>query len=264
MMIYIYDGTFEGLLTAICHGLRHNHAISDITTFQRYQPDLFSKVVEIETVSDKARDFYRKLESLSKEMTATVSYAFLSEQPGMEMLIFDYLKTIFLHGTEMITNMNHPAIFRLYHLRRKVRHEIDRYHGFVRFRQLSNGIFYSPIEPDYNIVQFLAPHFTARFADQCWMIHDILRETGIFYNLKQCVYLPRVPRDHPLVRPVLDPSKENALAADVTELKYQHLWMRYFKEIAIMERHNPKVQRQQMPRRYWKHLIEEVDSSIRP
>lgn len=260
MVIYIYDGTFEGLLTSVKRCLSCNDQVSEITTPKRYQPDLFSEPIEIETSPEEARAFYRQLETLSKEIASTITYAFLSEQTGVETLILDYIKTLFSEGVEVITNLNHPAIYRLYHLQGKVRHEIGRYHGFVRFQKLSNGIYYSPVEPDYNIVQFLAPHFTARFADQCWMIHDIRRETGIFYNLKHCVYLSWIDRDHPLLQPVLGNSRENALSADITELTYQLLWKRYFKDIAIEERHNPKVQRQRMPRRYWKHLIEEVKS----
>ncbi|HOP73950.1 MAG TPA: TIGR03915 family putative DNA repair protein [Bacillota bacterium] len=259
MRIYIYDGSFEGLLTAIKQCLTYNGKVSEITTPERYQPDLFSDGMEIKTISEEARKFYRQLEGLSKEITATISYAFLSEQSGVEMLIYEYIKTVFRYGVEVITNMNHPAIYKLYYLRRKVLFEIGRYHGFVRFQQLPNGIFYSPIEPDYNIVQFLAPHFSARFADQRWMIHDIRRGTGIFYDLTHCVYLSWVDRNHPLIRLVLEHPEENALPANIMELKYQRLWKDYFKAIAIQERHNTKVQRQHMPRRYWKHLIEDVE-----
>jgi probable DNA metabolism protein len=40
------------------------------------------------------------------------------------------------------------------------------------------------------------------------------------------------------------------------EMFYQALWKSYFKNIAIGERKNPRLQRQFIPRRYWKNLVE--------
>nr|WP_315988235.1 DUF4130 domain-containing protein [Desulforamulus aquiferis] len=37
---------------------------------------------------------------------------------------------------------------------------------------------------------------------------------------------------------------------------YQELWKEYFKSTAIQGRKNPKLQKQFMPTRYWKYLIE--------
>ncbi len=43
---------------------------------------------------------------------------------------------------------------------------------------------------------------------------------------------------------------------DPEELLFQSLWRTYFKSTAIMERLNPRKQRQDMPVRYWKYLTE--------
>ena len=37
---------------------------------------------------------------------------------------------------------------------------------------------------------------------------------------------------------------------------YQKLWQGFFDNIAIKNRNNPGLQRQLMPKRYWKYLIE--------
>jgi probable DNA metabolism protein len=37
---------------------------------------------------------------------------------------------------------------------------------------------------------------------------------------------------------------------------YQKLWKSYFKHITIQERKNLRLQRQHMPRRFWKYLPE--------
>ncbi|MDR2407664.1 MAG: DUF4130 domain-containing protein, partial [Bacteroidales bacterium] len=40
------------------------------------------------------------------------------------------------------------------------------------------------------------------------------------------------------------------------ESRYQELWKTFWRAVAIQERKNPKLQRQFMPKRYWKYLIE--------
>ena len=37
---------------------------------------------------------------------------------------------------------------------------------------------------------------------------------------------------------------------------FQKLWKEYFKAINIKERNNPKLHRQNLPARFWKHLTE--------
>jgi len=36
----------------------------------------------------------------------------------------------------------------------------------------------------------------------------------------------------------------------------QMLWKKYFKSMAIEERKNLKLQQQNMPKKYWKYLVE--------
>ncbi|MEN6596618.1 MAG: DUF4130 domain-containing protein [Proteiniphilum sp.] len=44
------------------------------------------------------------------------------------------------------------------------------------------------------------------------------------------------------------------MAAD--EEMFQELWKGYFKAMTIKERINPRLQRQHMPKRFWKYLTE--------
>lgn len=47
--------------------------------------------------------------------------------------------------------------------------------GLVSFSSLQNRMFYSPIEPENDIVEFLAPHFCDRFCGESFLIHDVGR-----------------------------------------------------------------------------------------
>jgi probable DNA metabolism protein len=127
-------------------------------------------------------------------------------------------------------------------INRRLEFEVHRLLGFVRFRQVEGGIFYSAISPDNNVLELIAPHFAERLADQMWIIHDVKRELAALYNMKNWMIsefsVCDVPRD----------TRE--------ERQYAGLWKEFFNTLAIQSRHNPRLQRQFMPRRYWDHLTE--------
>lgn len=261
MIRYLYDGTFEGLLTVIAVTDTPSVEITDVTAGNDWQPDLFTEVQEISTNSVLADAFFTKLQALfSKALLTDIGYCFLSEEPGIEKTILEFVRLLVRQGEAVAGNMANPAVHRIRRVSEKVGHEILRMYGFIRFRKLADELYYAAIEPDHNILQFLAPHFSARFADQLWLIHDRKRETGIYYNGSQCQFLQHVE-----MQPELSMERQSAKVQETQavygagESEYQVLWNQYFQAIAITERRNKRAQRQRMPARYWKHLVEEVN-----
>jgi probable DNA metabolism protein len=260
LLTYIYDGSFEGFLTVCSLVLDQKETIADITTLEHFQPDLFTETREVETDAARTEQFFQSLcLEFSQEVVAEIGNCFLSEVPGIEKVLFDYLHQLFTLGEQVSSNFNDPTVFLVRRTSDKVDHEIVRMQGFVRFRQLCNGVYYAPIEPDHNILQFLAPHFSARFADQMWLIHDVRRKIGIYYDLHHCTFLPFLEMN-PEVLTASQPFKtgENPAVYAAVEGDYQALWNQYFHSIAITERTNPKAQRQRMPARYWRYLVEDI------
>lgn len=273
MTNYIYDGTFEGLLTVIAGSIQSAEEINCISSGGEHQPDLFAEIKFVPTDSILADCFFRRLSSaLSKEILMDIAYCYLSEEPGMEKVIAEYIKLLFAEGRKGDGNYLNDTVFKIKRVSDKVAHEIGRLHGFIRFRKLASGIYYAPVEPDYNVVQFLAPHFTARFTDQKWMIHDLKRKTGIYYNGSRCIFLPGMEIAPEVISNLyaglraFESGSTSVHAAqsyvlDNDEMTFQALWDQYFKQIAIAERRNKRLQRQRMPVRYWKYLVEDVRES---
>ena len=82
------------------------------------------------------------------------------------------------------------------------------------------------------------------------LIHILKRRYGYAYDLHE-------------VREVVFESLSDAPSErltddllDADELAFQRLWKSYFDALAIPERFNPRLQRRQMPARFWKYLIE--------
>ena len=133
----------------------------------------------------------------------------------------------------------------------KEKKEAMRMMQFVRFQHTKDGLWFCGIEPRYDVMSLVAGHFQKRFADQKWLLYDLKRNYGILY-------------DKTKVEEVVISSKEfSSITGQVNENVlqegeefYQKLWKSYFKNISIQERKNLKLQRQHMPRRFWKYLPE--------
>jgi len=122
----------------------------------------------------------------------------------------------------------------------KVQREIDRMRGLLRFFPDENGCYIARCEPDHFILPALAQYFSARFGEFSWAIIDE----------KRGLRLSRMPpEDAKLVR-----ETGNAQGAGGDE--WEDLWRHYHTTINNEERKNPDLQRQFMPKRYWKYLPE--------
>lgn len=111
--------------------------------------------------------------------------------------------------------------------------------------------YFAPVSPQYNALPLAIPYFRDRFRDQKWLIYDIRRRYGFYYDLETVAEVTMDDDAH-LLAGQLD---EAMLAAD--EKLFQSLWKSYFNSMAIAERINPRLQRQHMPKRFW-HLLTEM------
>jgi probable DNA metabolism protein len=242
MVDYLYDGTFEGFLTCVYHHYATEKA-SGIYPTESYQPNMLveSKVVQSDEVL--AQRVYTGIgHKISAFDLERVYKVFLSTCAEKENILLHYLQLGFKMGGDISRLHGNPIVFDVQKVDRQVAFEVHRYKGLIRFTVLANGVMYSPIEPDHDVLELLADHFTVRFRDDPFIIHDKTRNKAMIASVGQwyiCEFTESV---------LLDKAKE--------ELDYQRLWRNYFDTIAIKERTNPKCQKNFMPVRYWKHLTE--------
>lgn len=256
ILTYVYDGSMEGMFTALYEGLFAMEEIESIVSRERYIPSLFSTEEIIETDPKKAKKLKHVLQSrLSKQAFMNIIYCYLSES-GMEEMLLSYIKMALAVRRNIDGNFANETVAKITKTAKKVAYEVCRFHGFVRFRRVYDDLYYAPIEPDYNILALLTPHFIARFPNQQWFIHDRRRKLGAYYNGKECQIVTFVELTEEL---------EASLHGITTgvegeeEIFYKKLWNEYFKSIAIEERKNRRLQRQHMPARYWGNLVEKVE-----
>lgn len=150
------------------------------------------------------------------------------------------------------TNFADPDVLELAKIYKRVDGERVHLMQFVRFQKAADGTFFAAVEPQFNALPLAVDHFKDRFADQRWLIYDVKRQYGYYYNLTEMEEVTfEDPRQAHLVTGML-----NETLMDNDEKLFQKLWKTYFKSICIKERWNPRKHRQDMPVRYWKYLTE--------
>ena len=167
--------------------------------------------------------------------------------------MFRYVCKAVKAGQSIETNFADPDVLFVTNTYRKVRYERLRMMQFVRFQKTADGIYFAMIEPDYDVLPLIVPHFNNRFSEECWLIYDRRRRYGYYYAGHKSV---RVTFEDGAEVFRLPDGRLSEAMRDEDEMWYQEMWRTYFKAICIKERLNPRKHRKDMPVRYWKYLTE--------
>lgn len=251
MFVFFYDKTFEGLLTCIFDAYSRKTFPDKILSEKDIPPMFMEDSYTVATQEDKAGRVWAALEKkVSKLACNMLTHVWLSEAEGSDELLFRYIRKTIDSKISIEMNFGDPDVLEVHKVARQVSHEAHYLRMFVRFQKAADDIFFAPISPIFNALPLTVDHFTDRFSDQKWVIYDLKRKYGYYYDLKSTVEITLDNDDH-LISGKLD---EKLMAED--EKLFQDLWKGYFKSMTIKERINPKLQRQHMPKRFWKYLTE--------
>jgi probable DNA metabolism protein len=253
MHTIVYDGSFEGWLTAVFEIYEYRFTAVVIYRGTAASPGLFGETKVVTTQAVKAERVYQKLkEQLTPVALQQVYKTFLSEIPGVENHLLGYVKYILSSKGSVENNYSHPDVLMVQQISRKVQREKHRMEAFVRFQLTKDGLYYSIIQPDYDVLPLINRHFTQRYADQRWLIYDAKRKYGLYYDLtstNEVVMNFEIDQHN---------TKNLATVHDEQEALYQQLWQQYFSSVNIAARKNMKLHIQHMPRRYWRFLVEKM------
>lgn len=252
MLIYTYDGTFEGFLTAVFECYSRSDFPVDIVSKKSEQKNMFADRFEVYADAKKADRVWKSAQSkMSPKNRQMLFHAFLSDEKEIEMKIYRFMRRLFSEQSNLETDFGDPDVLHLTQTVQKVKREAMRMLQFVRFQHTKDGLFFCGIEPRYDVIPLTVEHFKRRFADQRWLLYDLKRNYGILHDRGK---LEEVEISHKEFSSITGKVKENVLQEG--EEFYQKLWKSYFKNINIKERKNLRLQRQHMPRRFWKYLPE--------
>ncbi len=293
MTVFRYDKTFEGLLTAVFDAYARRQWPDVLLDESEIGPLFVTEEHVVVTDGEKSGRVWRGVEArVPKEVCNMLFYGWLSEEPGVDMMLVRYIRRIFggvqsvgsgdrsssAGRSDVYTDFRDPDILRIKQLAQKVSYEAEHIRQFTRFQKGADApetpddpalsddsapatgelpsygagaTYFAPVSPRYNALPLAIPYFRDRFRDQKWLIYDIRRRYGYYYDMQTVTEITMEDDAH-LLGGRLD---EAMMAAD--EKLFQDLWRTYFKSMAIEARINPRLQRQHMPRRFW-HLLTEM------
>lgn len=251
MTVFRYDGTFEGLLTAVFDAYARRTFPDALLTGGEPGPLFVTSEHAVITDDAKSGRVWTALRGkLRGEVCNMMMFAWLTEEEGVEMSLMRYMRRVFDSPAGVFTDFSDPDILRVKQLAAKVSKERCYLMEFTRFCKGGDGTYFAPVSPRYNALPLSIPYFRDRFRDQKWLIYDIRRRYGFYYDLENVTEVTMDDDAH------LSAGELGGEMMAADEKQFQELWRAYFRSITIRERINPKVQRQHMPRRFWKLLTE--------
>lgn len=250
---FLYDGSFDGFLTAIFDVFNLKVTPSNIVAETAYQPGMFGRIEFVSTDAEKVERVSKRLMGIDIAYFKKLYCVFLSEQRGREMLIYHLIFKLLYSPKDVNGNYQDPEVLKAKQIVKQMGREVHRMHAFVRFQRMEDDVYFAAISPDFDVLPLIGNHFEKRYANQKWLIYDVMRGYGLYYNLRDARFvemeLPKKIKPEKLDEALLHPEEE----------VYQQLWKDYFKAVNIKLRTNMRLHMKHVPRRYWRYLFEKQE-----
>ena len=240
---YYYDGSFDGLLTVIfiAYKDRKNNELRIIVKTGQLLLGLDD--INVITNFSKARRVEKAIcDKLSQNFLNNIRTCFLSCDKNKDIVIVHTVYKALKQGKEILNSLDEHAFY-VNKLVKQVLNERHRYLGVLRFKEVKDGTMFSTIEPKNNVLPILLSHFINRMKREKFAIYDKKRKMIAYYDTKKVeIFFVKILE--------IEWSDE--------EIEYSELWKTFHKSISIKERENKKLQQSNLPKYYWKHLIEDM------
>jgi len=254
MTVYTFDGTMDGLLTAVFDAFALHEQPEQLLKTGDALPLFCDHTYHVTSDDEKAQRVWTGLEKhLPREAMKLIYVSWLSELPELPTPLFQYICKVFRQG-DISKHFADPDVLTVTNIARRVLHEQLRMKQFIRFQKAKDGTFLAVVSPDHNVLPLVTDHFSDRFNDQPWLIYDARRHYGFNYDGHSVIRITF--EDEAAVPFNLANGKLNDEVLSSDDQLLQNLWRTYFKAICIKERMNPRKQLSDMPHRYWKYMTE--------
>ena len=249
--VYVCNDTITGIFSGIYDAWKTKLGQEQLGLVLKgcMEQELFCEYIEVMENEKKAVAVENLIKKhLGYEAYWEIYHAVLSnEQDKGDAILGTMLEARMVKDSKRIMqHLTHPKVRRVFEISRKVSNEAHYYKEIVRFRELENGVLFSKIEPQNQILTCLGEHFSNRFPLENWMIYDQTHH----------MFLVHPQNQHWVLVVNEDVNDEIVKKVSVREKQYVDLWKNFFGSIAIEDRKNEQRQRQHLPLRYRKDVTE--------
>ena len=180
--VFVCEDSIEGIFTAVYEAwARRTDRKHLYICCRKYAEEanltLFTEYIMIETDIQKAKKVSDTIQKkLGGDAFIAIYQAAATEDEQKAQLIFRVIEAglnkCLKSDRSIMEDLGNDAVIQLFKLSKRVWNETHHYYGFVRFRELENGILYSEIEPKSDLLTLVAPHFAERLSGERWIISD--------------------------------------------------------------------------------------------
>lgn len=238
---YIYDGSFDGLLSVIYTAVYSRITPCGIGTEKDLQFTFDTRYIDITTDKNHAKRVYDAIfQKIGSFGMRRLYYVFLSCNPQKDLVIYKYMMLGFKNGEITNSALSDDTVAAAYRIAENVSRETEKFRQFTRFSVMSWGVQYAKIAPNNNILPILMPFFIKRLKVIPFVLHDVTHNLCGVYDSKEW---------HLSSSEGLKPPEKSTREEEI-----EKLWKTFFDSVAIKERANSKLQKQNMPSRYFKSV----------
>ncbi len=248
--ILVYDGSFNGFLTVVFKAFDEKLMICDIQRKSDTQRGLFSDTETVITKMDIAKRVWNGIDKRSNVANKNIYFAFLSETNGIELLLYRYIRKLFLPATDNVVNYTDDCILKIDQYAKMVSREKNHLEAFVKFNMTKDNVYFVNIDPNFNILPLISKHFRSRYPHQQWIIYDVKRKYGLYYN-GESVELMALNTVGILTKPIMKMDTFSLM-----QHNYQELFNGYLRDLEIKQFITQKLYGQPTPKQYSDYLNE--------
>lgn len=180
---YSYDGTLEGLFSAIFAAYANRENPLDIAPRDRLQLRLGQEERQIETNAAHAQRVARGIIGAGGKATfEAVKKASVSSDPHAGTTVLHFVQKLMKKRGYLLNQLADPVVGELMRLVKAVDVECERMRQFVRFSHLESGGWFAVCNPRDNVIPLVMNWFAARFNDQPFAIYDEVHHIAGVYE----------------------------------------------------------------------------------
>ena len=184
--ILVYDGSFEGLMCCIFILYEQKIPVFRLARIGEPLGELFAQTIQVKSNKAQAQRVWSGIKRKSSNISLErIELAYLSEIRGEDHTIIRYVQYLIDSKKNIEDNLSHPVVQRLNDVVKMLHREKQLVKEKIRFQTLVNDIKYNIIEPNYNVLPLLKDYLLQKYAKQKWIVYDIRRNKGLFYNLQE-------------------------------------------------------------------------------
>lgn len=254
--VLICEDSIDGILTGVYEAYIYkkekglnSHEVIHLQAGEPVSYRLFTSYERIETDSQKAAKVITTLQrELGQETYYFLCLAMCSHQEDKADAVYHTIVSgLTHHDKNVFARLAEEPVHKSFSYARGANNELLHLKGFLRFQELEDGILYAKIAPKNHILDFLTPHFADRFPGEDFVIFDEARNIFALHAKYKSWYtysLKDVDFD------------ERILVYSAQEQEYQALFRHFVDKIAIDERQNTQLQRNNLPLRFRPYMCE--------